>query len=57
MSERRKVLELFDQQQAYTEDRINYGIEQYRKGYGEIIVEDENGNSLIPDSVSEYEPD
>ena len=32
MSERRKILELFDNQKEQTEKRVSEGIEKYRKG-------------------------
>lgn len=44
MSERRKVLDLFEEQKEYMEERVNSGIEQYRKGYAKITVKDKNGN-------------
>lgn len=46
MNERRKVLELFEDQKEYTEKRISEGIEKHRKGNAEIIVTDKNGNSI-----------
>ena len=49
MEDRRKVLELFEEQSEYMNDRVNSGIEAYRKGYAEITVKDENGN-VIPDA-------
>lgn len=47
MSERRKIMELFEQQKEYSEEKINTGIELYRKGYANVTVKDENGN-VIP---------
>ena len=44
MSNRRNILELFEEQKDYMEDRVNHGIELYRKGYGEIVVKDKDGN-------------
>lgn len=44
MSERRKVLELFEQQKDYIEERLNYGIENYRKTNATIILKDKDGN-------------
>ena len=49
MSERRKVLELFDKHREYIDERVNAGIELYRKGYAVITVKDENGK-IIPDA-------
>lgn len=46
MSERRKVLELFEEQKEFMEERINSGIEQYRKGYANIVVKDSEGNPV-----------
>lgn len=46
MSDRRKVLELFEKNKEMMESRINYGIENYRKGYANITVSDENGNAI-----------
>lgn len=43
MNDRRKVLELFEQQKEYTDKRISEGIEKHRKGNVEIIITDENG--------------
>lgn len=47
MSNRRKVLELFEQQKAFMDEKVNSGIEQYRKGDAVITVTDKNGN-IIP---------
>ena len=46
MSDRRKVLELFEKNKEMMESRINYGIENFRKGYANITVSDENGNAI-----------
>ncbi len=43
MSERRKVLDLFESQKEYMEEKVNAGIEQYRKGYASITVVDSEG--------------
>ena len=48
MNDRRRVLELFEQQKEYTDKRIAEGIEKYRKGIAEIIVTDSDGNP-VPD--------
>ena len=48
MNDRRKVLELFEQQKEYTDKRISEGIEKYRKGNAEIIVTDKSGKA-VPD--------
>ncbi len=49
MSERRKVLELFEQQKEYMDKRVSEGIETHRKGDAVVTVTDENGNPL-PDA-------
>ena len=49
MNDRRKVLELFEAQSEYMNDRVSSGIEMYRKGYAEITVKDADGN-VIPDA-------
>jgi GH35 family endo-1,4-beta-xylanase len=43
MSDRKKVLELFEEQKELLDKRINEGIEKYRKGDAAITVTDENG--------------
>lgn len=40
MGERKKVLELFDEQKEFLEEKVNFGIEQYRKGYANLVVKD-----------------
>ena len=47
MSDRKKVLELFEKNKEYMEERITGGIEQHRKGNAEICVKDKNGN-IVP---------
>ena len=49
MSERRKIFEKFEEQREFWEDKVNHGIEQYRKGYADIAVKDKDGNT-IPDA-------
>lgn len=49
MSERRKVLELFEEQKESMQERIAAGIEQYRKGNACIRIKDKDGN-CIPDA-------
>ena len=46
MSERRKVLELFEQQKAYTEKKVQDGIEAYRKTGAVITLKDKKGNPV-----------
>ena len=48
MNDRKKILELFEEQKEYTDKRISEGIEKYRKGNAEIIVTDKNGKA-VPD--------
>lgn len=44
--DRKKILELFDEQRDYMEDKINSGIERYRKGFASIVVKDDEGNII-----------
>ncbi len=46
MNDRRKVLELFEEQEAYTNERVSNGIEHYRKGNGKIKVLGKDGKPL-----------
>ena len=46
MSQRRKLLEHFEEQKAYTEARITEGIEKYRKGDAVLKITDKNGNPV-----------
>lgn len=50
MSDRRKVLELFEKQKDYYNEKVNDGIEKYRKGDAKITVVDKEGK-IIPDAV------
>ena len=52
MSDRKKVLELFEKNKEYMEERINSGIEQNRKGYAQICVKDKDGNSVSGVKIS-----
>ena len=52
MSDRRKVLELFEKNKEYMEERINSGIEQNRKGYAKISVKDKDGNNISGAKIS-----
>ena len=49
MSERRRVLELFEAQKDFMEEKVNAGIEQNRKGYVNITIKDSDGE-VIPDA-------
>ena len=44
---RRSVLEQFEEQKEYLDEKINFGIEQYRKGYADIIINDQDGNAAV----------
>ena len=46
MNERRKVVELFEQYKDYMEDRVYTGIEQNRKGYAYLTVQNGAGEVL-----------
>lgn len=46
MSDRRKVLELFKEQEAFWKERASYGIERYRKGDVKIVITDLNGKPI-----------
>lgn len=46
MSERRKILDLFEEQKDVWEARVASGIEQHRKGDGRIKLIDQNGKPL-----------
>ena len=46
MNERRKVLELFEEHKDFMEERVNSGIEQYRKGYADVVIKDRDGNPV-----------
>ncbi len=43
MNERRKILDLFEEQKDLVEERVSSGIEQHRKGNGIIKLIDKNG--------------
>ncbi len=43
MTDRRKVLELFEKQNDYLNEKVTYGIEHYRKGDAKITFVDSNG--------------
>ena len=46
MSESRKLLELFDEQEASWKQKSESGIERYRKGNGRIKLTDKNGEPV-----------
>lgn len=49
MSVRRKILDLFEAQKDFYEQKTAEGIEKYRKGDGEIVVTDQEGH-VIPNA-------
>ena len=46
MSDRRKVLDLFEEQKDIINQKIADGIENYRKGNGKIKIVDKNGTAV-----------
>lgn len=46
MSDRRRLLELFEQQREVTDKRVAEGIEKYRKGDAVVTVVDKHGNPV-----------
>lgn len=46
MRDREKLLELFEKNKDYMNERIKGGIEQNRKGYANICVKDKDGNAV-----------
>lgn len=52
MIERERLFKNFDEQREVMEDRINHGIETYRKGYARLNFVDENGKPLKGAKVS-----
>ena len=46
MSERRRILELFEQQKDYLEEKINSGIENNRKGTFNLKIIQKNGEPI-----------
>ena len=46
MNERRKVLDLFDAQEAYVKEKVEFGIENYRKGNAKLNFTDEDGKPV-----------
>ena len=52
MNERKKVLELFEKNREYMDERIKSGIERNRKGYARISVRDKDGNNVSGTEIS-----
>ena len=46
MSDRRNILEMFEEQKEYMEERVNSGIEKYRKGDVRIVLKDNCGGVI-----------
>lgn len=46
MSDRRKILDLFEEQKDFVNEKVAYGIEKYRKGDAKLTVTDENGDPI-----------
>ena len=46
MSDRRKVLRPFEENREYMEERIQTGIELYRKGFADLSIVDKDGNPV-----------
>ena len=53
MDDRRKILDLFDDQEVFWKQRAADGIERYRKGDGRITLTDENGNPISNAKIKE----
>ena len=47
MTERRKILDLFDEQNDYVEEKVSHGIETYRKGDCKVRIVDKNGYPVV----------
>ena len=46
MNQRKEILKHFVRQRAYMEDRIEHGIETYRKGWMTLHVKDRDGRPI-----------
>ena len=46
MADRKRVLSLFEEQKAFTDEKISYGIEHYRKGDARLTLTDECGKPI-----------
>jgi len=46
MGDRRKVLELFEEQHEFLDEKVKNGIELYRKGYAKLVVKDSEGKPV-----------
>ncbi len=52
MNVRKNVLDLFEANRNYMEERVRSGIEQNRKGYAEITVKDKSGTPFCSSEIS-----
>ena len=46
MSDRRQILDLFEEQKDYVNEKVAYSIEQHRKGDAKLTVTDKDGNPI-----------
>jgi hypothetical protein len=46
MSERRRILDQFDDQKVFMEENVRAGIEANRKGFAQIFIKDREGNPI-----------
>ena len=46
MSNEKKLLDLFKEQKTFFDEKVNGGIETYRKGNGKITISDTDGNAI-----------
>ena len=46
MSERRRILDQFDDQRVFMEENVRAGIEANRKGFAQIFIKDREGNPI-----------
>ncbi|MBO7214261.1 MAG: endo-1,4-beta-xylanase [Clostridia bacterium] len=46
MADRRKILELFETQKDFVKEKVDSGIERYRKGNAKIFLKDNNGKAI-----------
>lgn len=52
MSDRKKILELFEDQKDFMQEKINYGIENNRKGYADICITSKDGTPVENAEIS-----
>ena len=51
MDNRRKVLDLFEEQKEFVDQTVSAGIEQYRKGNGRIRIVNQNGAPVVGTTI------